>query len=55
MDAERIEDMYEAAVYNGEFLDPVSILRHIHETLAEEQNSVPTPGKSAVNNKNKGA
>ena len=38
MDAERIEDMYEAIVYNGEFKDPVSILKNIYETLVEEQN-----------------
>ena len=38
VEAERIEDMYEMAEYSGEFHDPVSILRHINETLAEEHN-----------------
>jgi len=38
VDAERIEDMFEACEYNGEFKDPVSILKNIYETLVEEQN-----------------
>ncbi len=55
VEAERIEDMYDAAEFNGEFHDTVAILRHIHEKLVEEQNEKPTPGKSTTTNNTRGA
>ena len=46
--------MFEAREYNGEFKDPVSILKNIYETLVEEQNEKQASAKggaAARNNK----
>jgi len=37
VDAERIENMFEALLYGSKITDPVAILREINDKLIEEQ------------------
>ena len=42
--------MFETREFNGEFKDPVSILKNIYETLVEEQNEKQKSVKGAQKN-----